>query len=202
MERFMKLIGTYRSPYARRVAAALISRGLPFEHEPVNGYREFAAASRYNPVAKVPSLVLDDGEVLVDSNAILDHLNELVPLAPLIPAESTARRTTLKFAAIGYGVCEQATSLSFRGRQVPEAEAKRWRAQILGGLRALDEVAGDGGTLRAMPLDVAAITAIVAVEYLALTNPDLEILPAIPVLAGLAAEHRDAPPFALTRPAA
>ena len=50
----MKLVGLYISPYVRRVAAAMISRGLPYEHEPVNGYREFEAASRYNPVAKVP----------------------------------------------------------------------------------------------------------------------------------------------------
>ena len=100
----MKLIGTYRSPYARRVGAALISRGLSYEHEPVNGYREYEAASRYNPVGKVPSLVLDDGEILIDSSAIIDYLNELVPSAPLIPAGSSARRATLKLAAIGYGV--------------------------------------------------------------------------------------------------
>lgn len=196
----MKLIGTYLSPYSRRVAAALISRGLRFEHEPVNGYREFEVASRYNPVAKVPSLVLDDGEILIDSTAILDYLNELTPSAPLIPLGSEARRTTLKLAAIGYGICEQATNLSFRGREVPETEANRWRAQILGGLRALEEAAREGGRLRATPLDAAAITAIVAVEYLERTNPDLEVLPVIPSLAEIAAEHRDAPPFALTRP--
>jgi len=55
----MKLVGVYLSPYVRRVAAAMISRGLPYEHEPVNRYREVEIASRYNPVAKVPSLVLD-----------------------------------------------------------------------------------------------------------------------------------------------
>ncbi len=196
----MKLIGTYLSPYARRVAAALISRGLPFDHEPVNGYVEFEAAARYNPVAKVPSLVLDDGEVLIDSTAILDHLNELTPAAPLIPAGSAARRATLKLAAIGHGVCEQATNRSFRGHAVAQAEAQRWQRQILGGLRALDEAARAGGRLRTAPLDVAAITAIVAVEYVAQTNPDLEVLPAVPALAAIVAEHRDAPPFALTRP--
>ncbi len=137
---------------------------------------------------------------MIDSTAILDYLNELTPSAPLIPLGSEARRTTLKLAAIGYGICEQATNLSFRGREVPETEANRWRAQILGGLRALEEAAREGGRLRATPLDAAAITAIVAVEYLERTNPDLEVLPVIPSLAEIAAEHRDAPPFALTRP--
>jgi glutathione S-transferase len=198
----MKLVGVYLSPYVRRVAAAMISRGLPYEHVPVNGYHEFEVASRYNPVAKVPSLVLDDGEILIESSAILDYLNELVPSAPLIPAGSRARRATLKLAAIGHGICEQSARLSAvrRGSQTaPESDTKRWRAQVLGGLGALDEVAGEGGPLRAS-LDVAGITAIVALDLVALINPDLEILPALPRLAGFAALHRETPPFAQTRP--
>ena len=196
----MKLIGVYLSPYVRRVAAALISRGLPYEHQPVNGYKEYEAASRYNPVGKVPSLVLDDGEILIDSSAIIDYLNELVPSAPLIPAGSTARRATLKRAAIGYGIAEQAISLYGRGRTSPETDTKRWRAQIRGGLRALDEAAREGGPLRAKPLDAAAITAVVTVELLALLHLDIELLPAFPALAALAAEQREATPFAQTRP--
>ena len=197
----MKLVGVYLSPYVRRVAAAMISRGLPYEHEPVNGYREFEVASRYNPVAKVPSLVLDDGEILIESSAILDYLSELVPSAPLIPAGSRARRATLKLAAIGHGICEQSVRLSGARRvPVPESDTQRWRAQVLGGLSALDAVAGEGGALRTAPLDVAGITAIVALELLARINPDLEILPAIPRLAEFAAQHRETPPFAQTRP--
>ena len=197
----MKLVGVYLSPYVRRVAAAMISRGLPYEHEPVNGYREFEVASRYNPVAKVPSLVLDDGEILIESSAILDYLNELVPSAPLIPAGSRARRATLRLAAIGHGICEQSVRLSGARRvPAPESDTKRWRAQVLGGLSALDAVAGEGGRLRAVPLDAAGITAIVAIELLALINPDLEFLPSIPRLAEFAAQHRETPPFAQTRP--
>ena len=166
----------------------------------MNGYKEYEAASRYNPVGKVPSLVLDDGEVLIDSNAIIDYLNELVPSAPLIPAESSARRATLKLAAIGYGVAEQVIRLCGRGPTAPETDTKRWRAQIQGGLRALDEAAREGGPLRAKPLDAAAITAVVTVELLILLKPDFELLPAFPALAALAAEQRDAAPFAQTRP--
>jgi glutathione S-transferase len=196
----MKLVGVYLSPYVRRVAAAMISRGLPYEHEPVNGYREFDVASSYNPVAKVPSLVLDDGEILIESSAILDYLNELVPSAPLIPAGSRARRATLRLAAIGHGICEQSVRLSGARRvPAPESDTKRWRAQVLGGLSALDAVAGEGGPLRAAPLDAAGITAIVAAELVALINPDLEI-PSNPRLAEFIAQHRETPPFAQTRP--
>jgi glutathione S-transferase len=197
-EKHMKLVGVYLSPYVRRVAAALISRGLPYEHEPVHGYREFERAVRYNPVGKVPSLVLDDGEILIDSNVIIDYVNELVPTAPLIPAGSTARRATLKLAAIGYGVAEQAIRLYGGRSTAAETDTKRWRAQIQGGLRALDEAAR--GPLLAKPLDSAAITAVVTVELLALLHPDIELLSAFPALAALAAEQRDAAPFAQTRP--
>ena len=151
-------------------------------------------------MAKVPSLVLDDGEILIDSTAILDYLNELVPSAPLIPAGSSARRSTLKLAAIGYGIAEQAIGLFARGSTAPASDVQRWRAQILGGLRALDEAAREGGPLRAKPLDVAAITAIVTVELLAHLKQDHEFLPAVPALTALAAEQRDAAPFARTRP--
>lgn len=195
----MKLIGTYRSPFARRVAAALVSRGIAFEHHDVNGYRQFETAQLYNPLGKVPSLVLDDGEILIDSTAILDHLNELTPAAPLIPNASKSRRRALRLAAVGYGVCEVAISLALRGEDAAPAVAERWRAQLLGGLQALDRAASEDDAFGEHPLDVAAITAIVAVELVARTAsaPALE---AVPALASMAARHADAAPFARTRP--
>ena len=145
--------------------------------------------------------MLDDGEILIESSAILDYLNELVPSAPLIPAGSRARRATLRLAAIGHGICEQSVRLSGARRvPAPESDTKRWRAQVLGGLSALDAVAGEGGPLRAAPLDAAGITAIVALDLVTRINPDLEILPAFPRLAGFAAQHHETPPFAQTRP--
>src|SRR5215469_14793481 len=71
----MKLVGTYLSPFSRRVAASLISRGVSYTHEDVNGYLSPEKAQALNPVGKVPVLILDDGEALIDSMAILDHLN-------------------------------------------------------------------------------------------------------------------------------
>jgi glutathione S-transferase len=74
----MKLIGTYFSPFTRRVAAALIALGIPYEHDDLNGYTDPARARQLNPVGKVPVLVLDSGEHLIDSAVILDYLDELV----------------------------------------------------------------------------------------------------------------------------
>src|ERR1044071_2756385 len=74
----MRLVGTYVSPFARRVAAALVSRSIAYEHEDLNGYANPVRARELNPVGKVPILILDDGERLIDSAAIFDHLNEVV----------------------------------------------------------------------------------------------------------------------------
>ena len=102
--------------------------------------------------------MLEDGEILIDSTAILDYLNELTPDAPLIPSASKPRRQAQKLAAIGLGMFEQTTKLSFRGADLTPAEAERWWGQIRGGLEALDAAAGEAGPLWVTPIDVAVIT--------------------------------------------
>ena len=63
----MQLIGMLDSPYVRRTAISLRLLGLPFEHRPISVFRQFDEFAAINPVVRVPSLVCDDGEVLMDS---------------------------------------------------------------------------------------------------------------------------------------
>ena len=74
----MILIGQYDSPFVRRVAIALRLYGLAFEHRPWSTFGDADKIAPYNPLRRVPTLVLDDGEVLIESTAILDYLDELV----------------------------------------------------------------------------------------------------------------------------
>ena len=62
----MQLIGMLDSPYVRRVAVALIVAKVPFEHRPISLFRHIDAFSAINPLLKAPTLVADDGTVLVD----------------------------------------------------------------------------------------------------------------------------------------
>ena len=75
----MILIGQYDSPFVRRVGIALTLYRLPFEHRPWSSFGEAEKIRRYNPLTRVPTLVLDNGEVLTDSHIILDYLDSLVP---------------------------------------------------------------------------------------------------------------------------
>ena len=72
----MLLIGVNRSPYTRRVAITLRAYGLTYEQSDLNGFGHRAEVRTANPLGRIPALVLEDGETLVDSGAIVDHLDE------------------------------------------------------------------------------------------------------------------------------
>ncbi len=203
----MKLIGTYVSPYARRVAAALVSRAIPYEHEDLNGYTNPARARELNPVGKVPVLVLDDGERLIDSGAILDHINELAgPKRALIPASGAARRAALRLSAISTTVCEQITALYLEQQRHPGSAQsellERYSQQIIGGLKALDAASQSNGPIGTRSMDIATLSAIVAFEYIPRWYPDLDRASVAPALTTIAAALADEPAFARTRPPA
>ena len=71
----MILIGQYDSPFVRRVAVALQIYGIVYDHVPWSTFGDGDQVARHNPLKRVPALVLDDGEVLIESGAILDYLD-------------------------------------------------------------------------------------------------------------------------------
>src|ERR1700755_753619 len=93
----MILIGQYDSPFVRRVGIALTLYGLKFEHRPWSTFGDAEKIRPYNPLGRVPTLVLDDGEVLIESHSILDYLDSLVPAdRAMFPATEPTRRQALK----------------------------------------------------------------------------------------------------------
>jgi len=198
----MLLIGTYHSPFARRVAVALISRGIPYEHDALNGYTDPLRARSFNPVGKVPVLVLDQGESLIDSAAILDHLNERVgPKSALVPPSGADRRAVLRLAATAAAVCERCTASFSEGvRGGDKALVDSYNLAIRGGLQSLDAASGAGGLIGGKPLSIATISAIVAFDYVALSLPELEPARIAPSLARVASALADDPAFRDTYP--
>jgi len=72
----VKLIGRYMSPFVRRVGISLHLLDIPFANEPLSVLTDSLKIREYSPLGRVPALVLDDGRVLIDSNAILDHFDQ------------------------------------------------------------------------------------------------------------------------------
>jgi len=130
----MILIGQYDSPFVRRVGIALTLYKMPFEHKPWSTFGDADKIRPYNPLTRVPTLVLDDGEVLTDSHIILDYLDSLVPKnRAMFPATEPARHKALRTAALATGLGDKAVSLFYEGRlhaQVSDAWVERCRTQI------------------------------------------------------------------------
>jgi glutathione S-transferase len=138
----MILIGQYDSPFVRRVGIALRLYGLTFEHRPWSVFGDAELIAPLNPLRRVPTLVLDTGEVLIESGAMLDHLDELVgPSRALIADSGEARRHALKVCALATGLADKAVSLFYElvlHKPVSDRWVARCRAQIGDVLTALE----------------------------------------------------------------
>ena len=99
----MKLYSYFRSSAAYRVRIALNLKNIPYEIESIHlirggGAQHSAAFKAINPQARVPTLVLDDGEVLTQSLAIIGYLDRTHPQPPLLPTDPL-RRARIEAAA-------------------------------------------------------------------------------------------------------
>lgn len=130
----MILIGQYDSPFVRRVGIALTLYEMPFEHRPWSTFGDADKIRPYSPLTRVPTLVLDNGEVLIESHSILDYLDSLVPPAKeMFPSTEPARHQALKIAALATGMGEKAVSLFYEKRfhkEVSKLWIERCQSQI------------------------------------------------------------------------
>jgi glutathione S-transferase len=136
------LVGQYDSPVTRRVAVALHHYGIPFTRDTRSIFGDAMAIGQISPLTRIPALVLDDGEVLIDSAAILDFLDELARDRALCPAAGPARRQVLQMAALAQGTLEKAAAVVYERHFHPPAnQSQDWLARCLGQTRAgLDEL--------------------------------------------------------------
>jgi glutathione S-transferase len=146
----VKLIGVNRSPFTRRVAITLEAYGMPYEQLPLSGFNDRALVRASNPLGRIPALVLDDGDVLVDSGAIIDYLDEAVGRdRALTPAAGSDRRAVLKIAAIMMGACDKGLQAAYeRNHHPPEKLHQPWiddcMAQVTNALTAVDAMIEPG----------------------------------------------------------
>lgn len=198
----MLLIGQYDSPFVRRVGITLALYGLPFEHRPWSVFADGEKVRAFNPLMRVPTLVLDHGEVLFDSAGMIDALDDLAgPERALCPRSGPLRRQTLSVVALAMGAAEKAVSLFYELRlhqQVSAVWAERCRGQILSALIALerDRAARTTPYWFGETMGHADIAAAVALRFITEAHPDLvDAAAAIPTLAAHAAGLEALPVF-------
>ena len=192
----MKLVGMLDSPYVRRVAISLDLYGVAFEHQSLSVFSTFDEFSQINPVVKAPTLVLDDGTVLMDSSLILDYLEALAPAdKKLLPQAPAARARDLQVLGLALAACEKSVQIVYEHNLRPAEKLHApWLDRISGQLLAayglLDKlVAGDD------TLNQASITAAVAWSFSQYTVASVVKAEAFPNLQRLAERLEQHPAF-------
>jgi glutathione S-transferase len=140
----MILVGQYDSPFVRRVAVTLHHYGLPFTRNTMSVFGNAKDMQKINPLIRIPSLILDDSETLIDSVAIIDTLDEMAgPARALVPAHGPARRRVLQATALAQGTAEKAGQAVYErffhtGSALNKDWEQRCLSQIAAGLNWLE----------------------------------------------------------------
>lgn len=197
----MRLIGQFDSPFVRRVAVALGFYGMAFEHLPWSTFGDWQRFASHNPLRRVPTLVLDDGEALFESGAILDHLDECHGRAQaLIAPGGPARRASLRRIALATGIADKAVNFFYARLFSPSLDAafaERSRAQISDGLAAIERecAARPGNWWHGDGPGHDDIAAACVARFLSEAYGDLVVLADYPALAAHCAAAEALPQF-------
>lgn len=132
----MKLIGMLDSPYVRRVAITMRLLGLPFEHAAISVFRGFDAFQQINPVVKAPTLICDDGSVLMDSTLLLIYVEALAGRS-LMPSDPVELVRELRLIGLALATCEKTAQIVYeRGLRPAEKRHEPWIERVTGQLHA------------------------------------------------------------------
>ena len=204
----MQLIGMLDSPYVRRVAICLKLLGLDFEHRSISVFSGFEEFRKLNPVVKAPTLILDDGQSLMDSTLILDYVTAIARsdvTSPLDHADDRLRATRLTGLALA--ACDKTVQIVYeRDLRPVEKQHEPWidrvSAQLLAAYAELEAEVALSGTL---PLDAgrlgqAGVTIAVAWRFTQMMVPKIVISAEYPNLRAFSAFAEQQPAFESTPP--
>ena len=145
----MQLIGFMDSPYVRRVAVTAQFLGIPYEHRELSIFREYDEFRKINPLVKVPTLICDDGQVLVDSTLIIDYLESLAGGKRMMPADEGNYIRALNVIGTALVAMEKVVQLVYELKQRPEeVRHQPWidrvEQQLGEAVTILEQAVGDG----------------------------------------------------------
>jgi glutathione S-transferase len=196
----MKLAYSPASPYVRKVNACAIARGIDGQIERWKVATTDPALVAFNPLSKVPTLMLDDGTVLYDSPVICEYLDSIGSAPKLFPAPGAARWKALTQEALGDGILD-ATQPRRRELTLPQDEGRKVYVELQRGkvTRALAVLEKEGGSLGDLTT-IGEITIGCALGYLDFRYANEPWRPGHPKLEAWYAKVLKLPPLAQTVP--
>ena len=200
-----KLISATPSPYARKVRIALIEKGLPFELLTEVPWHGSTATPRYNPLEKLPVLLLEDGSSVYESSYILQYLELKHPQVPLVPADPDGWLAARRLEVLCDGICD-AVVLSLFEKMRPAGGSSEWlarqRRKINGGVAAMAALVGTREWAVGDTFGLGDIAVGTALGYLLVRFKDMEWRALYPNLAAYSERIEQRPSFRQTVPQA
>ena len=198
----MKLYGSPGSPFARKVRIVLAEKQIPHEYEVQRGSAPGSPVPQFNPLGKVPTLVLDDGRGLYDSPVIVEYLDSLGK-GRLIPEAPAERIEVKRWEALGDGIAEATVHINHERREPAEKQKdaawfQRQRDKVDRGLAAMENALGKNEFCFGGRFTLADIAAGYALGYIDFATADIEWRKGHPALTRLAERLFARPSFSST----
>ncbi len=203
----MKLIGSLTSPYVRKVRIVANEKHIELDFVVDVPWNADTKVGDFNPLGKIPVLVLDDGATLFDSRVIVEYLDTVTPVSRLIPEANRQRIAVKRWEALADGITDSAALIFIeRAQRAPEHQSATWIARqeqsVLRGLEAMAEDLGEKKWCTGDLMNLADIATGCALGFLDFRFPDIKWREAHPNLAKLADRLNDLQPFKDTAPRA
>jgi glutathione S-transferase len=200
----MKLIASLVSPYARKVRVALAEKKIEYELVEASPWTADTNVPSYNPLGKVPVLVLDDGTSLFDSRVIVEYLDTVSPVSRLIPEPNRQRIVVKRWEALADGILDGAVAIVLENRRPAKQQNKDWlerqRLKVDRGVTEFANELGDKVWCNGEAYSLADIAAGCALGYLDFRHPAIDWRTQYPNLVKLAEKLAKRPSFADTVP--
>jgi glutathione S-transferase len=179
MFRNLTLIASPTSPYARKVRIVMSEKRIECELEMTDVWLPDTTISEFNPLGKVPCLIMDDGGAVFDSRVIVEYLDTLTPVGHLIPASGRQRVEVRTWEALADGIVDALVTVRLENAQRPASHRlqpwiDRHMAKAAAGLNAAASALGDNAWCNAERFTLADIALGVSLSYLDFRFPEIQ----------------------------
>jgi glutathione S-transferase len=198
----MQLIGMLDSPYVRRVAVSLQLLGVRFQHQSLSVFRTYAQFQKINPVVKAPTVVCDDGTVLMDSTLILQYAEALASGRSLAPADLGALRQSLHLTGVAMAACDKSVQMVYECQLRPDDKQHQpWIARVTEQLHAAlgvleGELKQQSPAVSSDSIDQAGVAIAITWHFIQQMLPDAVSAADYPALAAFSRQAEALPEFA------
>jgi glutathione S-transferase len=200
----MKLIGSYTSPFVRKVRIVLAEKKIEYDFVIDSPWLESSKVPNINPLGKIPVLVVDEETSLFDSRVIVEYIDSVTPNNKLFPAPNRERIEVKRWEAVADGICDAAATAFLEAKRPKKEQSADWivrqREKVTRGLEFMSEQLGEKPFCMGTHISLADIAVGTALGYLVFRFTDIEWQETHPNLGKLYTKLMQRTSFADTAP--